>query len=284
MAHIGVTIDGNNYSAYAENLVRENHLCMPGGMFQLRLAANAPAASLQPWRPVSLTEQGTLVLTGYVERVEFNRPPTHIMVLGKDTWKRASDWFIWDNLFSAGEQVDYWVDYLCNLVGLSYTLVAKYGRRNAVKDGLQLGLKHVSEALLAVCAYAKWCIRVNPSGVAEFRSVDIPKTSQFSIVQKESEEVEQSDLNTRTTAKIWGLGNMTYQETRSVPGISPERIMLFSDPNLDTVSKMKELARAALDQFADVTREAHLQIVPIPSLQVGDLFQSPSTRRIFTDD
>src|SRR3990167_10366276 len=165
MANIQVTIGGQDLSSYCESLEREAHLCQPSTTFTLTMSPNTPQTNLNPWSTVVLYEQGTKVLTGYVEQVYFNRPPAKIVVRGKDNWKRAADWFIHEELYSTGEKVGAWVSYFCNLVGLPYTILATSGSANAVKVDMQMGLQHVSEGLLAACAYAGWCIRVNPNGV-----------------------------------------------------------------------------------------------------------------------
>src|SRR3990167_3865328 len=266
----GVTSD---YAPFVISVERENHLCQPGHTFTLKMAANAPVSSFQPWDPIQIYENNTLVLTGFVEQKVTRRPEPEYIVRGKDSWKRATDWFIDGPLVSTGETVSYWVDYLCDLCGLSYTIIAKHGSSNAVKSGLSLGLRHVSDSLLAVCAYARWCIRVKPDGVAEFRPTDPPETPDYTLSQVTEEELELSDESTRTTVKVWGMdatgGTLVYSATRTVDRIA-DRVMVFADPDLDTLDKAEQLGQAALDQFAELEQRTSKRIPGQATVQVGD--------------
>ncbi len=275
MANLQVVIGGQDLSAYVEQLERENHLCQPGHTFTLSMATDVPRTNLNPWATVVLHEQGVKVLTGYVDQVYFRRPPAKIIVRGKDNWKRAAEWFIGEQLYSTGEQVGAWVNYFCNLVGLSYVITATSGSTNAVKNELPLGMKHVSEALLSVCAYAGWCIRVRPDGVVDFRPTTRPTSADYDF-QSTSKALdnERNDFSTRNVVKVYGPTSGSsygpiYKETRNVPGITGERIMVFGDPNIDTYDKASKLGRAALDQFADLEYRTAVHIIGNPNIQVG---------------
>jgi len=154
-------------------------------------------------------------------------------------------------------------------------ITATSGSTNAVKLDLPLGLKHVSESLLGVCAYAGWCIRVRPDGVVDFRPTNPPISPDYTLTTPMAVDDERNDDSTRNVVKVYGLTSGSnvgplYKETRSVPRITGDRIMVFGDPNIDTYDKASALGRAALDQFADLERKTTLHTVGNPNFLVGE--------------
>lgn len=271
-----VTLDG--VSRPFVSIQRQARFCNPGQQATIQLDPSLSAAVYQniaPWQSVTLTEQGTLVFTGYVESVEYGRTPgAAITLIARDTWKRASDWFIHESLVPEDETVAYWVDYLCNLCGLAYEIV---DNTNAgfTMGNVELGLRTVADALMSVCAYALWQMRVKPDGVLQFFVVDGAGEPDYVLEGSTlSGSLRVSDEDVRNVAKIWGYRNtgpLNVSFRRDVPGIVPDRNMVFAHTSIRTLAQATQLANAALDQFASLNREGEAVITGNPAVQVGDI-------------
>jgi len=304
-----VVMNGVDVSAHLRSSQRKASLCHPGQTVELTFRATFPFASFQTWQTLTVSEMGTLVLTGFVESVSAQRAPQEVVVTGRDTYKRCLDYFITDDqLMTNGETVAYWIGYLCGVAGISYTIVASGGSQ-PVGVGVPLGLRSVAEALTTIIAYPGWQMRVNPSGVLEFLDLDVKieqikallgslsleaATAQvlgnpdsvppdptamryFNVSNIFSGSRTTGDETTRTVAKIWGgldplTGNMiTYQATRPVAGITPERIVVVANPNITSGSQAALVAGNVLDQFAALEQTAELDIAGNALIRVGDM-------------
>lgn len=270
-----VTIGGNSMSGKVVSVVREHSLDKVGQAFTINL--DASVSGLDPWDDVVIAESGQDVLTGYVSSVVRERPGAQVQVTGMDTWKRALDYFLEGNLYTNGETVAYWIDYLCGQCGLSYSLASSGGDLSVGVD-VPLGLRPVSEALFTVAARAQWNIRVLADGTVEFVALVLGEAEHdFGAVIEGEYEV--GDRETRNVAKVWGWdeqpespgGSMLHQETRSVEGVDQERIMVFANPMIDTADEAFEMATAALNHFASLDRITRLRDLGSPDYQVGDV-------------
>lgn len=280
-----VTIDGNSMASKIESVARANQLCRPGQTADITLAPGTDHASILPWQPLVITEQGVLVLTGYVEEVIVDRAPAKVVVKGRDKYKRALDYFLDQDyvdpidgtLVPTGQTIAWWIDTLCTLVGLSYTLPTdSFNNTLIVPDELPMSMMIVADAFLSLAAVAQWQIRVSPAGFVEFLNLTVPSSVDYDFTSvMMSGHHENTDEQTRTVAKIWGwseeLGStLSYVQSRPVVGSVPdERIMVFASPAIDTIEKAQTLANAALLQFASLEELPTVEIIGNPNVQVG---------------
>lgn len=272
------TIGGNAMSGYLLQLHRQRSITRIADEFELLLARTMPY-TLNPWDTVVLTENGTTVLTGYVDKVVRAREPDHaIRVLGRNTYKRAEDYFISDsNLSTNGERADYWVGYLCDLCGLSY-IVSSPNAGVQTTIGYQVGLQTVADALALFAALMQVSVIVNPSGVAVFAPVDVAEPADHNFDPFLDGEYGVGDELARNVAKIWGYnpatgGQLLYQERRDVDGLNNDRIMVVSYPEIQTPTQAQSIAGALLDHFAKLDQESHFSIVGDASVEIGQTGQ-----------
>ena len=278
-----VTIGGESMAGYIRKITRDSQLCHPGQKLEITLSQDAPRTNLNPWETVVITERGTTTFTGYVDKIAYKRPSKEIVVYCTDTYKRATAWFVSDPLETDEETAAYWVDYMCDLCGLSYSIVYTEYQNTQIIAGIQIGLKHVSEVLEFLCSIGRWCMRVTSLGVLEFLPTSQPETADYTLSEFLEYEIETNDYDTRNVAKIWGYGPLTYTESRAVSGIVEDRIMVFADPSVDTLAKAQALADAALDQFANIRTIGRYKIPGLETMQVGDVAYTVVTTGSYID-
>ena len=270
-----VTIGGNSMSGSIVSVTREHSLNNVGQTFSVVLD-ELPVA-IDPWDEVVITEQGTTVLTGYVGGVTVERAPPQVVVTGQDTWKRALDLFVDDNLYTHNESVAFWIAYVCGLAGLSYSL-ASPGGDLLVGEEVPLGLRPVSDVLFTLAARAQWNILVLGDGTVEFNALELGD-AEHDLTDFEEGEYEVGDRDTRTEAKVWGWdeqpespgGSMLYQDTRVVDGVGEGRVMVFANPMIDTLSEAQDMATAALNHFGNLDEISRVDLPGDPTRVVGDI-------------
>lgn len=259
-------IGGTDYSSKVASLQRRHALCTPGQTFVLKLDPKYDYSSLLPYQAVTLDENGVRVLTGYVSLVRISRAPNTVEVEGGDNYKLCLDTFVEDNVITDGETVGYWINYLCNLAGVPYVILADGANLSVVRD-IPLGLKQVSDALVAIINYAGWAMTVDPYGVVNFLNLS---TQLNSVSYTLAGARVASDENTRNGCVVWGLG-VNYHEYQDVAGSGSGRTMVLSDPMITSVDQAEMIARYLLNQFANLDDMLTLKILGDPTLTVGQV-------------
>ena len=290
-----VKIGGTSYGSKVVSVLRDHHLTQPGQVVTIEFDRTAPHASWNPWNTLEVIEQGSTVLTGFVDQVIISRAPSLVTVKGRDTYKRANDWFIHHNLTTEGETISYWVGQLCNLCGLSYSIDTS-GSSNTVGVGLPIGLRSVADALTSMIAFAGWQMRVSADGVLHFIGLATLGTLDYTLTDLQATERTRSDETARNVVKVWGYntagsgmsttgsgGRILYKETREVPGIENDRIMLWADQNIRTEVQAQALATAALDQFASMEHRAVVEIPANQAITVGQVAKFTDEEGDFQD-
>lgn len=258
--------------------VRRNaSLVRIGQSFVGTLTSSGAVLALQPSDTVTITEAGTLVLTGYLDKIRYARGPEPTVVLeGRDKFKLAEDYFIDDStLRTHGETVAYWVGYFCGLCGLSYTF-SDSGSTLPVGEDVPVGLVTVAEALKSLCQGPGFNMRVTAAGVLEFFKVALRGTATEIYTALQSGERAVGDAATRNVAKIWGAPSDTgelllYQRRIAIPGIIPDRIMAVGSPNITTLAQAEGLATVLLDHFANLDEVTSFVTAGDPARVIGQI-------------
>lgn len=271
-----VILNGSEMSGYTESIIRDVQLCTPGQRATIQMVRSAPHTTITPGQTAVIKENGVLVLTGYVDSVRASRPPAGVEVIVSDKFKLARDYFLPDAIETTGETVSYWFGYLCNLVGLPYTIDSSGSSSLALPMvDVQLGTRPLSDSLIAIAAYARWVLRVEPDGTLKAFAPAKKLVADYNFNNGQLEgEHEESDSDTRTTVKIYGFnattGGVQFSKTRPVAGV-PDRNMVFAHPALDTLALAETMADAALDQFASLKEDCKVTIIGNPNVQVGEV-------------
>lgn len=271
-----IIIDGVHYESYLTRLERTSSLSHPGDSIILYFDSSFPHDDILPWNSLVVHEQGVKTMTGYVTEIIPKRAPAFIEVHGQDTFKRALEWFLPENLFTSGSQnIGYWVNYLCNECGISYSIDETSGSEIVLNPDIQIGMRMVGDSLTTLCAVAQWQMQVDANGTLHFDHIEAPSRPDFYVTEIEGFEDERNDYDTRNAVKIWGFestgsgGGVLYSDSRDVQGVSGTRYMVFAEPNITNYSQATSLANAALDQWARLEHTVSADVVGNPSIRPG---------------
>lgn len=273
-----VIIAGVHFEQYLVRLSRVESLSHPGSEVTFTFSADFPHFDILPWDTLVVYEQGVKTLTGYVQNIIPQRGPATIEVKGQDTFIRALNWFLPENLFTSGSQnIGYWVNYLCGQAGLSYQINDSSGSNIYLNADIQFGLRSVADALVTLCGVAQWTMLVDVNGILQFNHVGYPSSPEFNLTQAESFEFERNDLDTRNRVIVWGWqettgsgGSILYSASRTVDGIPDTRNMVFAEPNIVTNTQAAILGEAALDQWAKLESVIAIEAIGNPNIRSGD--------------
>lgn len=153
---ITITIDAVDVSDYVLSYQRNESLCEPGQVFALLMTRKKPDDSMLDIGmsdDIVITEKypsGDVVLKGYVTNVEIDASNAEMRVTGSDKYVLLHDYFIDDRLETAGESVQYWIEYICNLAELSVQFDSIPGIATDGADGnggTPLGMQKASDAI-----------------------------------------------------------------------------------------------------------------------------------------
>ena len=279
---VSMVVGGTDYSSKVVSYKRKNNLCTPGQSITVELDPSY-SYSIQPWQTFSLQENGTQVMTGYVSDFSLKRAPYSASLGAMDTWKRAVDTFIEDSVVTNGETVLYWIDYLCNLAGLSYVISAPTGSTLYVAQSIPLGLKSVADALTAMVNYTGWVIKVGADGVVNFVNIGTATDRTFYPVAGTR---TQGDDDSRNGCIIWGLG-VNYHATQAVNGTGSGRTMVLANPMIVSLDQANYIAQYLLNQFANLDDVLSIDVLGDPSIDTGQVanlsFQNSAYTNVITN-
>lgn len=272
-----VIINGVDRTAYLTSIKRDSRLAEVGQVVALEFSHALPQTTINPWHTLVIYEQGVKTLTGYVENIEPRRPENVVEIRGKDTYKRATDFFVADQILSNAESIDYWANYYCNLCGLSHGAIPSSGSF-PVEVEIPMGLRTVDDGLKALCRFAGWYMRVDTNGVLEFidaLSLDSLPPIFFDLDTRMAGHLAISDKDTRNVVKVWGYDvalaePLNVVQRREIAGLTPDRVMAVGSPNISTVLDAEVMANRLLDFFANIGAVPTINIIGKAAIQVGN--------------
>lgn len=292
-----------NISPYILGIERNVNLC--DTIQEVRLTASVDLIdfldgvpwSAVPYNTLTISEFGTQVLTGYLSKIDRRRSPASIIhIIGHDRFKLARDYFIDENgLISQGESVEYWLNKLLSLAGLSYVSdVSSVTNARLVSPGVEFRLRSVADAVLEVLAYASGYLYTAPDGVIHFMkgsrsdgliyfrggpitySIDDDPTI-LTGGNTLSAEFDQSDKLTRDVVKVWGMAVHPYGGTvtkiSSVKtkdlGLPVHKTVLYSTPMIQTQTEADRLSSEIIKELGKLTEIKPFECLGNPDIQVG---------------
>lgn len=271
-----VTINSIDVSSHVMSIRRDAQLCRVGQTCTIEMRSSFPHASYNPYHPLTIAENGETVLTGYVEKLVVDRAPARVAVYGKDSWKLAEDYYLDGTILTHGETVAYWIDYLCDLTGITYSILpsgAAYASFSTGND-VPLGWQNVSESLVSLCAFSGLQMRVSKIGVLEFMRLSSALAPIVGMDRALNASIEDSDKNTRNVAKVFGIANngdpVRSVQARPLSILPNDRIVVWQDPHISTTAYAQTIGTAALDQYAHKTQLGRASIVGTPEAEVGE--------------
>jgi len=264
-----VTLAGVSQAGHLRSCKRTGNLVEIGFGFEIQL--DSSATGLGVGQSAVIAENGTTVLTGRVNQVQFRRDPEPMWIVsGRDEFWRATDYYVDDkDLQATGQSITYWIGYLCGLCGLSYVISSSGGTQSVgtFDVPVPLGMMPVVDSLRQLAGGAGWSMRMTAAGVLEFVALVDSGTPDEIFTTINQGNHTKADEQVRNVAKIWGYeaGNASgiiYKQSVAIPGIVPDRIMVVSSPNITTLARAQALAQMLLNHFAriDETSDAVLPV------------------------
>jgi hypothetical protein len=250
--YVQVEIDGVDKTEYVVNYERQSSLCEIGDSFNLELSSEY-TGSLEPYDPIIIKEgygtTPTRVLRGYIVEITQGVEPGSYLVTGGDKSVLLFDYFISEQIVAGGETVDYWINYMANLVGLGITFESTSPAR--VEDQTPLGFQTVGEAIIMLERKAAYYVKYD-SAVDKLR-VFRPSTSQPQMTINEALSADRSlsTEKTRNVVKVYGgfRYNLVTQES--------EQVFSSARTDIDELITDKTIVVAN----PAVTRQTHASII-----------------------
>lgn len=154
---VDITIGGVDVSDYVVDYRRNESICEPGATFVLTMTRKKfddSMLTISTAAEVDIKEKypsEDRVLKGYVTSVDVNANDINMRVTGGDKYVLLHDYFIDQRIETNGESVAYWINYICELVGLSVQFDTYPGIATAVAEdgggGTPLGMQRATEAI-----------------------------------------------------------------------------------------------------------------------------------------
>lgn len=290
---IEVTIDGVDVSDYIITYQRNESLCEPGQMFTLTMLRKKPDDSfitIGTADPVVIKEKyggsPTIVLKGFVTKVEINAEAALMTVHGADKYIMLADYFIPSRLETSGQTVAYWIEYICNEVGLNvqfdvYPYAATQGAGDV--EGTPLGMQSALESLKLLERKGTCYTRYDSSSdkILVYRLT----TSQPKVNVNSSNLVTidrtTATKTTRNVVKVWGgyrydwlTGQeVTYKATAraNIPEMVVDQTTVISSPEIRTFAFANIVAQRVLATTADLDDIAICECAGLYSnVEIGD--------------
>jgi hypothetical protein len=290
-----VTIGGTQYPV--ESIKRTNILeNLTKNSIEIVLASTVDVSGIMPWDTLTVTEQGVRTWTGFVDVVKVLRAPPKKVILGKETFKRAIDYYISDDWKADNETYRYWIDKICSACGIGYVIDEPSSGSYSVGVMAQMGKMRASDALIRVIQNAGWHLREDcTSGSLHFLSITSPSAADYSLDPMEWER-ELNDEYLRNTVKIYGYssgsnssgsgGKIFYKQSIEIENYPQERAVLVDDSLITTDSQAQDLAQQIIDQCGTVVSQVTARVIGNPGVRVGQFALIPGVEdggKIVTD-
>lgn len=163
--YVIVEINGTDRTEYVISYERNDSLCELGSSFTIHFAPTYPVAIL-PYQTVYIEEfynsVQANVLDGYIIGIERDFKDSDIVVSGQDKTLLLTDYFIPNQILANNENIDYWIEYYCNLVGLDVQFEAS-APQIIIEEGTPMGLQNVSDAIMSLERKAAYYIKYDSS-------------------------------------------------------------------------------------------------------------------------
>ncbi len=290
---IEITIDGVDVSDYIITYQRDESLCEPGQMFTLTMLRKKPDDSfitIGTADSVVIKEKyggsPTTVLKGFVTKVEINAEKALMTVHGADKYIMLADYFIPSRLETSGQTVAYWIEYICNDVGLNVQFdVHPYAATQGIGDaeGTPLGMQSALESLKLLERKGTCYTRYDSSSdkILVYRLT----TSQPKVNVNSSNLVTidraTAAKTTRNVVKVWGgyrydwlTGQeVTYGATAraNIPEMVVDQTTVISSPEIRTFTFANIVAQRVLATTSDLDDIAICECVGLYSdVEIGD--------------
>jgi hypothetical protein len=208
--YVQVSIEGNDATPYVISYHRRDDLCEIGESFDLSLSDQYPW-TLNPYNDIIIEElyggSTGYVLRGYIIEIAQNFADSEIKIRGLDKSTLLNDYYIAQELKSNGQTVDYWINRIIQMTGLSVHFDAH--STQIVEVDIPLGYQTAADAVLKLerlaAYYAKYDSQNDYIKIFRLSSSQPVITISTSGSNKPIEvDRKLGTENTRNVVKIYG--------------------------------------------------------------------------------
>jgi hypothetical protein len=208
--YVQVSIEGNDATPYVISYHRRDDLCEIGESFDLSLSDQYPW-TLDPYNDVIIKElyggSTGYVLRGYIIEIAQDFQEGEIKIKGLDKSTLLNDYYIAQELKSTGQTVDYWINRIIQMTGLSvhFDVHSNY----VVEVDTPLGYQTAADAILKLERLAAYYTKYDSQNdyIKIFRlSSSQPVITISTSGSNKPIEVDRKlgTENTRNVVKIYG--------------------------------------------------------------------------------
>ena len=238
--------------------------------------------SLHPWDVIKIYEDGGLKGTYYINDGGLQQPDGSFIVAGQDNSKRLVDYFIVDE-YKIDYQTDsrYWIEKFLTEVGVEYEFTTdSYG--SLLSNNTVLGRMSAYEQILYLLQISCWFMYFNHTGTAIIGEIE-PDLSQpkgtAGLSFLTAAKIIKHDGMLRNRVVVWGATDPITSGTifSDVSTITPWnyddadlRAIVIANSYIPTQAAADGIAIEALNAFAKITVEKHLELAGERNWHIGD--------------
>jgi len=283
--YVTVIIDGVDRTDFVINYHRYDSICELGQEFTLSMSPDMPD-TLSPYQDVIITEtyngDSGNVLRGYI--ISFNKDFTtsNWTIQGHDKSILLFDYFVGEQVFSNGENVDFWIQYFADLVGLDLEFQATASSQSIVPDETPLGMQHAGDAILSLERIAGYFTKYDSiiDKLVTYRLGSSEPVLTISSALEATREI--GTEKTRNVVKVYGgyrfnpddLGTtQIFAKARSnIPELLVDKTVVIANPNLNRQTYAFIVAHRLLNVVNSLD-DVQFYTLPgfYPDLQVGQV-------------
>jgi hypothetical protein len=280
--YVQVTIDGHDATDYIISYRRHDDVCELGVTFDLSLSDQYPY-EIDPYDSVTIKElynsQEGYVLRGYCIEISKDFEESDIKIKGMDKSIRLVDYYIPEQLISNGETVDYWIQTIVGMAGLSVYFEATSDQ--IVEVDTPLGFQTAADALLKLERLAAYYAKYDSQNdyVKIFRLGSSEPV--ISITDPTQANRQLGTENTRNVVKVYGgfkydLIDQTATQIfakvkKTMPELLADKSAVIVSPVIRSQTYAYMVANRILAVVSSLDDE-QLYVLPgfYPGVQVGE--------------
>lgn len=278
---VHVTLDGTDITEYVISYERMQSMCTCVDTLSL-IASPALPVSPKPWRTIKITEGVTLKGEYYINEGGVRQPDGCFVIEAQDNSKRAVDYFITDIYTPESESsARFWINKFLQEAGIDVKFKTESGG-GSVAANTSLGLMSVYEQVLYLLQLSGWYMYFDRNGTAIIGKIEVDSTKvgkSIKLATLTEGKVISHDRMLRNRVVVWGgtqiltSGNIFVDISKITPWNYDEedlRAVVIANSNISTKAQAGYLAATALDAFATITREKHVQYEGEDGAKIGD--------------
>lgn len=283
-----VLLNAVDISSNVISINRNHNYCSNSQEFTIILPITF-ATTINPSDSIVIYEEGVKVLTGLVGSVKKEAPTATLTIEGRDIYKRALDFFVYDvQTTDVNQRVEYWIENLLNLCGLTASYPEAPGP--FVLPDQEIGLDTVANIINYLAQYAGWYCKVDGNGDISFEKIERSAATERIRSGIDILSIERNASYDKTRNKVLVFGGVDEsfgqfhqifaREYINLDFLPVDQTVVFANPYIGTQESAEDFAEKLLDEFSRETLTKNVEIIGNPNIRVGEFINVTSD--IFT--